>query len=160
MIFNISDQLNQALPAKGRLMALDVGTKRIGVALCDESRFLATPKLIINRLSNQQDFEKIVKFIIENQVVAVVVGRPLNMDGSAIPMTKFCERFAQNLDIFLEKKLPIFLFEERLSSFEAREIKALGGTSRKKNKFIDDIAASVILQHFLDTANSILPSNF
>ena len=65
-------------------------------------------------------------------------------------MTEFCERFAQNLDIFLEKKLPIFLFEERLSSFEAREIKALGGTSRKKNKFIDDIAASIILQHFLD----------
>jgi putative Holliday junction resolvase len=160
MIFNISDQLNQALPAKGRLMALDVGTKRIGVALCDESRFLATPKLIINRLSNQQDFEKITKFITENQVAAVVVGRPLNMDGSAIPMTEFCERFAQNLDIFLEKKLPIFLFEERLSSFEAREIKSLGGTSRKKNKFIDDIAASVILQHFLDTANSILPSNF
>ena len=154
MIFNISDQLNQALPAKGRLMALDVGTKRIGVALCDESRFLATPKLIINRLSNQQDFEKITKFITENQVVAVIVGRPLNMDGSAIPMTEFCERFAQNLDIYLEKKFPIFLFEERLSSFEAREIKALGGTSRKKNKFIDDIAASIILQHFLDLASS------
>ena len=159
MIFNISDQLNQALPAKGRLMALDVGTKRIGVALCDESRFLATPKLIINRLSNQQDFQKIAKFITENQVVAVVVGRPLNMDGSAISMTEFCERFAQNLNIFLEKKLPIFLFEERLSSFEAREINASGGISRRKNKFIDDIAASVILQHFLDTANSIPLSN-
>jgi len=150
MIFNIYNQLNQALPEKGRLLALDVGTKRIGVALCDESRFLASPKLIINRLSNQQDFEKIAKFIIENQVVAIIVGRPLNMDGSEIPMTKFCERFAQNLDIFLEKKFPIFLFEERLSSFEAREVKTLGGVSRKKNKFIDDIAASIILQHFLD----------
>jgi putative Holliday junction resolvase len=150
MIFNISDQLNQALPAKGRLMALDVGTKRIGVALCDESRFLATPKLIINRLSNQQDFEKIAKFIAENQVVAVIIGRPLNMDGSAIPMTEFCERFAQNFDTFLGEKFPIFLFEERLSSFEAREINASGGISRKKDKFIDDIAASIILQHFLD----------
>jgi putative Holliday junction resolvase len=150
MIFNIYNQLNQALPKKGRLLALDVGTKRIGVALCDESRFLASPKLIINRLSNQQDFEKIAKFIIENQVVAIIVGRPLNMNGSEIPMTKFCERFAQNLDIFLEKKFPIFLFEERLSSFEAREVKTLGGVSRKKNKFIDDIAASIILQHFLD----------
>ena len=150
MIFNISDQLNQALPAKGRLMALDVGTKRIGIALSDESQFLATPKLIINRLSNQQDFEKIAKFITENQVVAVIVGRPLNMDGSAITMTEFCERFTQNLDIFLEKKFPIFLFEERLSSFEAREINASGGISRKKDKFIDDIAASIILQHFLE----------
>jgi len=155
MIFNISDQLNQALPAKGRLMALDVGTKRIGVALCDESRFLATPKLIINRLSNQQDFEKIAKFITENQVVAVIVGRPLSMDGSVIPMTEFCERFAQNLDISLEKKFPIFLFEERLSSFEAREINASGGISRKKDKFIDDIAASIILQHFLDIVSGL-----
>jgi putative Holliday junction resolvase len=155
MIFNISDQLNQALPAKGRLMALDVGTKRIGVAISDESRFLATPKLIINRLSNQRDFEKIAKFITENQVVAVIVGRPLNMDGSAIPMTEFCERFAQNLDIFLEKKVPIFLFEERLSSFEAREINASGGISRKKDKFIDDIAASIILQHFLDLISGL-----
>ena len=155
MIFNISDQLNQALPAKGRLMALDVGTKRIGVALSDESRFLATPKLIINRLSNQQDFEKIVKFITENQIVAAIIGRPLNMDGSAIPMTEFCERFAQNLDIYLEKKFPIFLFEERLSSFEAREINASGGISRKKDKFIDDIAASIILQHFLDIVSGL-----
>ncbi|MES2961675.1 MAG: Holliday junction resolvase RuvX [Pseudomonadota bacterium] len=155
MIFNISDQLNQALPAKGRLMALDVGTKRIGIALSDESRFLATPKLIINRLSNQQDFEKIAKFITENQVVAVIVGRPLNMDGSAIPMTEFCERFAQNLDIFLKDKFPIFLFEERLTSFEAREINASGGISRKKDKFIDDIAASIILQHFLDLVSGL-----
>jgi len=155
MIFNISDQLNQALPAKGRLMALDVGTKRIGIALSDESRFLATPKLIINRLSNQQDFEKIVKFITENQIVAAIIGRPLNMDGSAIPMTEFCERFAQNLDIYLEKKFPIFLFEERLSSFEAREINASGGISRKKDKFIDDIAASIILQHFLDMVSGL-----
>jgi putative Holliday junction resolvase len=155
MIFNISDQLNQALPAKGRLMALDVGTRRIGVALSDESRFLATPKLIINRLSNQQDFEKIAKFITENQIVAAIVGRPLNMDGSVIPMTEFCERFAQNLDIYLEKKFPIFLFEERLSSFEAREINASGGISRKKDKFIDDIAASIILQHFLDMISGL-----
>jgi len=63
-------------------------------------------------------------------------------------MIEFCERFAQNFDIFLEKKLPIFLFEERLSSFEARKINALGGISRKKDKFIDDIAASVICSIF------------
>jgi putative Holliday junction resolvase len=153
MIFNNPDQLNQALPAKGRIMALDVGTKRIGIAICDESRFLSTPKLILNRLSNIQDFEKIQKFIIENQIVAIVIGRPLNMDGSAIPMTEFSERFAKNFDDFLENKFPIFLFEERLSSFEAREVKTLGGVSRKKNKFIDDIAASFILQHFLDSVS-------
>ncbi len=149
MIFNNLSPVNQALPSKGRLMALDVGSKRIGIAISDESRFLATPKLILERLSNQKDFEKIKKFSEENQIVAIVIGRPLAMDGSAIPMTEFSEKFAKNFDDFLENKLPIFLFEERLTSFEARDVNA-SGVSRKKNKFIDDIAASFILQHFLD----------
>lgn len=149
MIFNNFDQVNQALPHKGRIMALDVGSKRIGIAISDETRFLATPKLILQRQSNQKDFEKIRKFLQENQIVAIVIGHPLNMDGSAIPMTEFSEKFAKNIDEFLENKLPIFLFEERLTSFEARDVNA-SGVSRKKDKFIDDIAASFILQHFLD----------
>ncbi|MBP7710808.1 MAG: Holliday junction resolvase RuvX [Rickettsiales bacterium] len=152
MIFNNLDTVNQALPSKGRLMALDVGTKRIGLALSDEGRFLATPKLILERQSNLKDFEKIKKFLDENQVVAIVIGRPLNMDGSAIAMTEFSEKFAKNFDDFLENKFPIFLFEERLTSFEARDVNA-SGVSRKKNKFVDDIAASFILQHFLDSVS-------
>lgn len=150
MIFNNLSLVNQALPSKGRLVALDVGTKRIGVALSDESRFLATPKLILERQSNQKDFEKIKKFLDENQVVAIVIGHPLNMDGSRIEMTDFSEKFARNFDEFLGERFPIFLFEERLTSFEARDVNA-SGISRKKNKFIDDIAASFILQHFLDS---------
>ncbi len=148
-IFRNSDQLNQALLPKGRLMGLDVGTKRIGLAVSDESRFIATPKLIINRLSNLKDFEKIKKFIEENLIVGIVIGRPVNMDGSQIVMTEFCERFAKNFDDFLENKLPIFLFEERLSSFSARDVN-VSELSRKKNKFVDDIAASFILQHFVE----------
>ena len=130
-------------------MGLDVGTKRIGLAVSDESRFIATPKLIINRLSNLKDFEKIKKFIEENLIVGIVIGRPVNMDGSQIVMTEFCERFAKNFDDFLENKLPIFLFEERLSSFSARDVN-VSELSRKKNKFVDDIAASFILQHFVE----------
>ncbi len=150
MIFNNLSPVNQALPSRGRLMALDVGTKRIGVALSDESRFLATPKLILERQSNLKDFAKIKKFLDDNQVVGIVIGHPLNMDGSAIAMTEFSEKFAKNFDDFLENKFPIFLFEERLTSFEARDVNA-SGVSRKKNKFVDDIAASFILQHFLDS---------
>jgi len=149
MIFNNLSHINQALPHKGRLMALDVGTKRIGIAISDESRFLATPKLILERQSNQKDFAKLKKFLEENQIVAIVIGHPLNMDGSRIAMTEFSEKFAKNFDDFLENKFPIFLFEERLTSFEARDVNA-SGISRKKNKFIDDIAASFILQHFLE----------
>jgi putative Holliday junction resolvase len=153
MIFNNCAQLNQDLPQKGRLMAIDVGTKRIGLALSDESRFIATPKLILNRQSNQKDFAKIQEFISENKVAAIVIGLPLTMEGKTQPMSEFAEKFAENLDEFLEKKLPIFLFEERLSSFEAREAHH-SELSRKKNKFVDDIAASFILQHFLDQTNS------
>lgn len=152
-IFRNLDQLNQALLPKGRLMGLDVGTKRIGLAVSDASRFIATPKLIINRLSNLKDFEKIKKFIEENLIVGIVIGRPVNMDGSPIVMTEFCERFAKNFDDFLENKLPIFLFEERLSSFSARDVN-VSELSRKKNRFVDDIAASFILQHFLDDCAS------
>lgn len=150
MIFNNLDPVNQALPSKGRLMALDVGTKRIGIAISDESRFLATPKLILERQSNLKDFIKIKKFLDDNHVVAIVIGHPLNMDGSRITMTDFSEKFAKNFDDFLENKIAIFLFEERLTSFEARGIKA-SSISNKKNKFVDDIAASFILQHFLDS---------
>ncbi len=145
-----ANQEVQSLPKIGRLLAIDVGTKRLGLALSDASRFIATPKLIINRVSNQKDFEKIKNFILANEVVAIVVGRPIHLDGSDDEMTKFSERFTQNLDEFLEKKFSIFPFEERLSSFEAREAHA-SDLSRKKNKFVDDIAASFILQHFLES---------
>ncbi len=150
MIFNNPNQVNQDLPAKGRIVAIDVGTKRIGLAISDESRFIATPKLVIARKSNQQDFEKIKKFIEENLVVAIVIGRPINMEGQITEMTKFSERFAEKFDEFLQKKFPIFLFEERLTSFEAKNIDA-SELSRKKGDFVDDIAASFILQHFLDS---------
>lgn len=149
MIFNNLNQVNQVLPTRGRIIAIDVGTKRIGIALSDVSRFIATPKLILSRQSNQKDFAKIAQIISENEVGAIVIGFPLHLDGSKDEMTEFVERFAKNIDEFLENKFPIFLFEERLTSFEAKQI-AASSLSRKKDKFVDDIAASLILQHFLD----------
>lgn len=148
MIFSNADQLNQALPTKGRLLAIDVGTKRIGIAICDETQTIATPKLILNRQSDQKDFGKIHEIILENKIVGIVIGLPLTMSGNAQEMSEFAEKFAEKFDEFLEKKFPILLFDERLSSFEAREFHA-SPLSRKKNKFVDDIAASVILQHLL-----------
>ena len=155
MIFKDSNQVNQALPAKGRLMALDLGTKRIGIALSDETRFIATPKLVLNRHSNQVDFVKIKNFFDENQAVAIIIGRPINMDGQTTEMTNFAENFAKNFDEFLEEKFPIFLFEERLTSFEAKTFYT-SDKSRRRNVAIDDIAASLILQHFLDDLSNHL----
>lgn len=152
-VFNISNHLNQDykqhLPKKGKLLAIDVGTKKIGIATCDETRFLVTPKSIIQRQGDEKDFAKILEFIQQNFIVAIVVGRPIRMDGAITQMTLFSEKFAKNLDVFLEKKLPIFLFEERLSSFEAKMIDS-SGSLKRHGKNIDDIASSVILQHFID----------
>lgn len=154
-IFSDLKNTNQAasdiLPKNGRLIGIDIGSKRIGIAVSDESRFLATPKLIINRQNNLKDFTKIKDLIAEYQAIGLVCGMPIDMDDSEIPMTKFAHDFANNLNDFLENTLPIFFFDERLTSFEARELGA-SKISRKKNKskHIDDIAASLILQGFLD----------
>ena len=148
-IFSNKSQLNQAIPATGRIMALDVGSKRIGVATCDETRTIANPRLVLNRQSNLKDFAKINDFIHENRIIAIIVGLPLNMDGTPSKMSEFVSDFAKNFDEFLEKKFPILFFDERLSSFEAREIEA-SQLSRKK-EFYDDIAASLILEHFLSS---------
>jgi len=133
------------LPDKGKLVALDVGMKRIGIALCDESRFIATPKLILHRKNNKTDFEKIRDFINDNQAVAIVIGVPFGMEE----MSKFIKDFSTKLDWFLEEKISIFFCDESLSSFEAREFH-YSRLSRKKDKFVDDIAASLILQRFID----------
>ncbi len=153
MIFTDKNQLNQALPNSGRIMALDIGSKRIGIALSDESRYIATPKLILNRQSNEKDFAKIREFIEQNNVVATLIGLPLNMDESESEMSKFVRKFSDNLNLFLENKMPILLFDERLSSFEARQI-ASSPLSRKK-EFYDDIAASVILEDFLQSLKTL-----
>jgi putative Holliday junction resolvase len=155
MFFNNPKQLKQVLPNNKCLMALDLGTKRIGVATSDKSGFIATPRFILKRRSNEKDFAIIKEFIVQNQIAGIVIGRPVAMDESPIAMTKFSEKFAEKFDEFLERKLPIIFFEERLTSFEARSVNLLPvhckTLLRKKNKFIDDIAASLILQHFLDS---------
>lgn len=154
MIFNILLEPNQdykkILPQKGSLMGIDVGSKRLGIAKSDETRLIASPKLIITRESNLKDFAKINALIDEYKISALVIGYPINMAGKLTDMSKFSENFAKNLNDFLENKLPIFLFEERLSSFEARNHGYDKISRNHKSKYVDDIAASVILQHFLD----------
>ena len=148
-IFSDLKSTNQDLLKPGRIIGIDIGTKRLGIAMSDATRLIATPKTIINRQSNLKDFARIQQLIEEYQVVGIVTGLPINMYDKEIPMTGFSIKFSENLDEFLEKKFPIFLIDERLSSFEAREVN-LSHLSRKKTKHCDDIAASFILQDFLN----------
>ncbi len=153
MIYNDLKQLNQDLPKKGRLLGLDVGTKTIGVAVCDGDWLVANPRLTIYRKGGKVDFLAIKNFIVENKIVAIVVGLPLNMDGTKSAMSEFIRKFALGLDEFLED-FKIIFFDERLSSFAAEELLESGQVKNNLRKGkIDQIAASVILQGAVDDLN-------
>lgn len=147
----ISDHISfhKLVASQGKLLAIDVGTKRIGIAMSDGSRVLATPTTIISREGNNKDFAKIKQIIDDNAVVALVVGFPINMDSTFNEMSEFTKKFIANLDEFLGGKLHIFIADERLTSFEARQI-ALSIKKRRNQKYYDDIAACVILKDFMD----------
>ncbi len=146
MIYKNIKELSQEISNNGRLLGLDIGTKRIGVAISDSSRLIANPKLIIDRKSNQKDFLIIKDLIIKNQICALVIGLPINIDESENQMTIFVKKFTDLLDQFLVD-VKIAFFDERLSSFAAKEINLSEFNSNFKNKpHYDDIAASLILQ--------------
>lgn len=151
MIFNNFNELNQTLRPDGRIMAIDVGTKRIGVAISDRSRMIATPKTTIFRKSNAVDFIQIKNLITENDIKAIIIGLPINMDESENEMSQFARRFTQNLDEFLVDA-KIYLHDERLSSFIVKDdlLQMVTGKKNKKKQVIDQMAASMILQSFLD----------
>ncbi len=149
MIIKDYQLFHKIVPSQGKLMGIDIGTKRIGIATTDELRLLSTPKAIIDRKGDFKDFTLIKQIIDENSIKAIVVGFPINMNGSLNEMSQFSERFIVNFDDFLGKTMPIFPADERLTSFEAKEF-ARQIPSRKKQKSHDDIAASVILRDFLD----------
>jgi len=149
MIYHNLDKFNQDLPHEGRIMALDVGTKTIGVAISDLSRTISTPKLTIKRKSNKADFLIMEKIIKENSIQAIVVGLPLNMDNSESAMSKFVRKFAENFDQFLQTQ-KIILADERLSTFAADEFIGEFKMKKDRSQSVDQIAASVVLQAVLD----------
>ncbi|MCE3255242.1 MAG: Holliday junction resolvase RuvX [Rickettsiaceae bacterium] len=154
MIYKDLAQLNQLLTNKGRLLGLDIGTKTIGVAVCDGSWLIANPKLTISRKGGEWDFAQIKKLIDENAIKAIIIGLPLNMDDSESEISKLVRKFADNLDQFLGD-FKLAFFDERLSSFAAREIMHNSKTKNHRRKsLVDQIAASIILQGAIDELNS------
>ena len=102
MIYNNLKQLNQDLPHKGRLLGLDIGTRTIGVAICDGDWLVANPKITIARRGGMKDFLAIEKIIGEHKIVAIVIGLPINMDESESQMSKFVRKFTGNLDCMIK----------------------------------------------------------
>ena len=137
------------LPKTGRIMGLDLGTKTIGVAVSDGMRYSATPLETIKRIKFTQDAERLDVLIAENQVVAIILGLPLNMDGSEGPRVQSTRAFARSLAQRIA--LPIAFWDERLSTSAVTRMMIQADLRRDRRKeLVDKLAASYILQGALD----------
>ena len=134
----------------GRVLGLDLGQARIGVAISDPDRRVALPLGTV-RTGAPEDVKAIASIVREQEVEAVVVGHPLSMSGQSREAADHAERFAEALRGFLG--LPVHLQDERLSTVQAeRDLAARGLRGRERREVIDQTAATVILQAYLDAA--------
>lgn len=133
-----------------RILGLDFGTKRIGVALSDELAITAQAVCAIERRIPGKDFAEIINFIKENNVTEVVVGLPISMNGSYSAKTKEAAEFADTLAKRID--IPVKTWDERLSTLQAERTLLEADVSRAKRKRVmDKLAAQVILQSYLDS---------
>lgn len=134
-----------------RLAGVDYGARRIGLAMSDTRLRLASPATILNGAgSPRRDAEAVHAWALENEATELVVGLPLNMDGTAGPQAELTRRFIAALRAL--GGLPVHEWDERLSTFRADELlDDLGARGRRRTARRDALAAQVILQSFLDT---------
>ncbi|NIA07196.1 MAG: Holliday junction resolvase RuvX [Actinobacteria bacterium] len=148
-ILTVTDIILEAIM---RYLAVDYGTKRIGLAICDELEIAASPLAQIKSRARGHlfaDAQAVFQVTAEYGVAEYVVGLPYNMDGSLGPQAQLCQKFAQALGEVTAK--PVHLFDERLTSevAEAKLLKA-GLSGKKRRARTDMVAAAVILQSFLE----------
>ena len=138
-----------ALPERGGIAGLDFGDKTIGVAVSDSYRQVASPLLTIRRVKFTVDAAELLKLLNARGIVGMVLGLPLNMDGSEGPRVQTTRAFARNLSRLTD--LPIGFWDERLSTVAAERALLEADTSRKRrSEVIDHVAAGYILQGALD----------
>ncbi len=139
----------QYLPVSGRLLGLDIGSKTIGVAVCDPGRCFASPLCTLQRQRFSQTATALEKQIEENAATALVIGLPLNMNGSEGPRCQAARDFVTH---FLSRRdIITFFWDERLSTASAERAMIEADLSRRQRaRVIDQAAAAVILQNFLD----------
>lgn len=143
-----------ALPPSGKLLGLDLGTKTIGVAIADAMRYSATPLETIKRTKFTQDAERLIELIGQNQIVGLVLGLPLNMDGSEGPRVQSTRAFARNLGQKIT--IPITFWDERLSTSAVTRMMIEADLRRdKRAEVVDKLAASYILQGALDRLRKV-----
>lgn len=138
------------LPPRGRLIALDVGTETIGIALSDASRMIATPDLTIVRRTWKQDVAELEKVMAKETITGAVIGYPLNMDGTPGPRAQATRAFARNFQAKFD--LPVLMWDERLSTAAVTRmmIDEADINRARRAELVDKLAASYILQGVLD----------
>jgi len=138
---------------KCRLIGLDLGSKRIGVSICDEKQLIATPFKTINRTSNNELINELKIIIAENNIKGIIVGNPLNMDGSSGRSAQSVKDISNNIKKNID--VPMFLWDERLSTVGAFNLSSqLDVNVTKREKKIDENAATFILQGAIDFLNN------
>ena len=134
---------------KTRLIGLDLGSKRIGVAICDDRQSIATPFKTINKTNNNELIDELNTIIKENNVKGIIIGNPINMDGSEGSSSQSIKDVSTNIGKSID--IPVCLWDERLSTVGAFNLSSqLDINVSKKVKNIDQNAAAFILQGAID----------
>ena len=153
MMINDSKQFREIIPLKNSILGIDLGKKRTGIAVSDINQKIASPLKVIENMKFNEILNILEKIVTERNICAIIVGDPINMDGSIGPKSQSSRSFIKNLSEELD--IPILLWDERLTTVSAERSLLEADISRKKRQqLIDKIAASIILQNFLDYLNT------
>ena len=138
---------------KCRLLGLDLGSKRIGVSICDEKQLIATPFKTIKRSTAKEFVDELKNIIKENDIKGIIIGNPLNMDGTSGTSAQSVKDTSNNIQKAIN--LPVCLWDERLSTVGAFNLSSqLDVNVTKREKKIDENAAAFILQGAIDYFNN------
>ena len=147
------EEFKKKQTSKTRLIGLDFGSKRIGISICDEKQSIATPFKTINRINTSELVNELKEIIRENNIKGIVIGNPINMDGTSGSSAQSVKDISTNISQFID--LPVFLWDERLSTVGAFNLSSqLDVNISKKIKKIDENAAAFILQGAIDYLNN------
>jgi len=146
-------EYKKKLTNKTRLLGLDLGSKRIGVSICDERQSIATPFKTINKINTKNLIENLKLIIEENKIGGIIIGYPINMDGSLGRSAQSVSDVSSNISKSID--LPVCLWDERLSTVGAFNLSSqLDVNVSKRVKTIDQNAAAFILQGAIDYLNN------
>jgi len=138
---------------KVRFIGLDLGSKRIGVSICDERQSIATPFKTINKTNTKELIEELKIIIVDNNIGGIIIGNPINMDGTMSRSAQSVNDVASNISKSID--LPVILWDERLSTVGAFNLSSLLDVNvSKRVKTIDQNAAAFILQGAIDFLNN------